>query len=257
MTIKLLINSIAGGGKTSLLESMSEDTFVVSRDGKAFGFPLPHMLVDTYYNMSIFINGGTVSDGEGGEIVVEGIKDKINAYEAKFGTFPTNVVLDSVSQVTLDVLEVASQTPDTWGSQGKEVTKELAMFTQFIHEDLELNGMNVIMMNHVTEEKDEGKPTGTYVPFGQGQFKNKGAFYATVNESITIIPKGVNREIILRGTDKQARTTCKELPDSMWAKNINDESKSKRLKEGEEYFNLQSHINYLMSKQKNVAKWSL
>lgn len=83
------------------------------------------------------------------------------------------------------------------------------------------------------------------------------AFYATTNESITLKPKGDNREVLLRGTDKQARTTCKELPDSMWVKNINDESKSKRLKEGEKYFTLQEHIDYLMSKQKSVKKWSL
>jgi hypothetical protein len=129
--------------------------------------------VDTYHNMSIFINGGTVKDGDE-DVVIEGITDKLEKYNEKFGKYPTNVVLDSVSQITLDVLDVASQTPDSWGSQGKEATKELAMFTQFIHEYLELNGMNVIMMSHVTEEKVEGKSTGTYIPFGQGMFVKKG-----------------------------------------------------------------------------------
>ena len=83
------------------------------------------------------------------------------------------------------------------------------------------------------------------------------AFYATTNESITLVPKGENREVYLRGTDKQARTTASELPDRMWVENIVDPSKSKRLKEGEEYFSLQSHIDYLMEKQKSVKKWSL
>ena len=256
MAIKLLVNAIAGGGKTSLLESMGEDTFVISRDGKSFGFPIPHMLVDAYYGMDMFLNGGTIADEDGEQVAVEGITDKLEAYQEKFGKLPTNVVFDSVSQVTLDVLEKASQTPDSWGSQGKEITKELATFTQFIHEVIELNDMNVIMMNHVTEEKDEGKFTGVLLPFGQGQFKNKGAFYATVNESVTLVPKGNDRQVILRGTEKQARTTCKELPDTMWVKNINNPEKSKRLKEGEEYFNLQEHMNYLTSKQQDVKKWA-
>lgn len=250
MTIKLLVNSIAGGGKTSLLESMGEDTFVVSRDGKDFGFPLPHMLVTNYVDMTTFIYGNEKEE-------IDGIVQKLEAYEEKFGKYPTNVVIDSVSQITMDVIDVASQTPNVYGSQGAEITKELAIFTKFLHEDLELNGMNVILMNHVTEEKIEGKLTGVYLPFGQGKFLAKGAFYATTNESITLKPKGDNREVLLRGTDKQARTTCKDLPDSMWLRNINNDSKSKRLKEGEEYFTLQNHIDYLMSKQSSVKKWSL
>lgn len=250
MTIKLLINSIAGGGKTSLLESMGEDTFVVSRDGKDFGFPLPHMLVTNYVDMTTLIYGNEKEE-------IEGIVQKLERYEENFGKYPTNVVIDSVSQITMDVIDVASQTANVYGSQGAEITKELAIFTKFLHEDLELNGMNVILMNHVTEEKLDGKATGVYLPFGQGKFLAKGAFYATTNEAITLKPKGDNREVLLRGTDKQARTTCKELPDSMWLKNINNEEKSKRLKEGEEYFTLQSHIDYLMSKQQSVKKWSL
>mgnify|MGYP003668384714 FL=1 len=167
MTIKLLVNAIAGGGKTSLLESMGEDTFVVSRDGKDFGFPLPHMLVTNYVDMTTFIYGNEKEE-------IEGVVQKLEKYEEKFGKYPTNVVIDSVSQITMDVIDVASQTANVYGSQGAEITKELAIFTKFLHEDLELNGMNVILMNHVTEEKIEGKLTGIYLPFGQGKFLAKG-----------------------------------------------------------------------------------
>lgn len=257
MTVKLLVNAIAGGGKTSLLESMGEDTFVVSRDAKSFGFALPHMLVETYYDMNTFIYGGTIKDDDGDDVEIEGIMQKIEKYEERFGKYPTYVVLDSVSQITMDVIDVASQTANVYGSQGAEITKELALLTKFIHEDLELNGMNVILMNHVTEEKEEGKKTGVFLPFGQGKFLAKGAFYATTNEAITLVPKGENREVFLRGTDKQARTTASELPDRMWVRNIVDESKSKRLKEGEEYFSLKNHMDYLVEKQGSVKKWSL
>ena len=251
MTIKLLINAVSGGGKTSLLDSMGEDSLVISRDGKTFNYPLPHMLVDTYVDMYTLIYGNE-------KIEYEGIVQKICNYEAHFGKLPTNIVIDSVSQLTMDVLDVASQKPDSWGSQGKEATAELALLTRFIHEELELSGMNVILMSHVTEEKLEGKPTGNYIPYGQGKFVQKGGFYSIVNESVTLIPRsGGNREVILRDNDKLARTIHKELPDKMWVQNINNPEKSKKLKEGEVYFNLQDHINYLTSKQSDVKKWSL
>lgn len=236
---------------------MSEDTFVVSRDGKSFGLPLPHMLVTDYVDMTTLLYGGSYKDDDGSDVVVEGVVQKLERYEEKFGKYPVNVVFDSVSQITMDVLDTAAQTPDSWGSQGKEASKELAILTKFLHEYLELNGVNVILMSHVIEEKSEGKPTGVYLPFGQGKFLEKGAFYATTNESITLRIKGGHREVLLRNNDKKARTTCRELPDTMWLHNIVDESKSTKLKDGEEYFTLQSHIDYLMSKQKNVKKWSL
>jgi hypothetical protein len=257
MTIKLLINAVAGVGKTSLLESMGEDTFVVSRDGKAFGLPLPHMLVTEYVNMDTLLYGGSYKDDDGNDVVVEGVAQKLEIYEERFGSYPTNVVFDSVSQLTMDVLDVASRTPDSWGSQGKEASKELAILTKFLHEYLELNGVNVILMSHVIEEKSEGKPTGVYLPFGQGKFLEKGAFYATTNESVTLRIKGGHREVIIRDNDKKARTTCKELPDTMWLHNIVNEAKSKKLKDGEVYFTLQAHIDHLMGKQKDVKKWSL
>jgi hypothetical protein len=257
VSIKLLINGIAGAGKTSLLNTMGEDTFVVSRDAKSFGYELPHMLVDTYYNMNVFIYGGTVKDEDKNDVQIEGITEKIEKYYKAYGNYPTNIVLDSVSQITMDVIDKASQEANVYGSQGAEITKELALLTKFIHEDLELNGMNVILMNHVTEEKEEGKKTGVFLPFGQGKFLAKGAFYATTNEAVTIVVDGNNRAVHLRGTDKQARTTAADLSDKMWVENIVDPSKSKRLKEGEKYFSLQDHIDYLVSMQSNVKKWSL
>jgi len=248
-SIKILVNGIAGAGKTSLLETLGEETFVVSRDGKDFGIALPHMLVDRYVDMHTLIYGNEKEE-------IEGIFQKIQKYEEHYGKLPKNVVIDSVSQLTMDVIDVSSNTPDSWGSQGKEVTKELALLNKFIHEDLELNDMNVILMNHVTEEKQEGKATGVYVPFGQGKFLAKGAFYATSNEAITLVKEGSYRAVYLRGTDKQARTTCKELPEKMWLDDTVT-GKGKKLKDDEKYFNLKEHIEFLESKQNNVKKWSL
>ena len=94
---------------------MDEDTFVVSRDGKDFGFPLPHMLVTEYVDMSTLIYGEEDKDGN---VEVEGITHKLERYNERFGKYPTNVVIDSVSQLTMDVIDVASQSPNVYGSQG-------------------------------------------------------------------------------------------------------------------------------------------
>ena len=173
MAAKILVNGIAGAGKTELLRSLTEGAFVVSRDAKEFSLPIPHMLVDTYYNMKTLIYGGTIKvDGE--DVHIDGITDKMEKYNEKVGSYPTTVVIDSVSQIFMDVIDKASQTANVYGSQGAEVTKEMAILTQFIHESLELSGISVILLNHVIEEKADGKNTGAYIAFGQGKFLAKG-----------------------------------------------------------------------------------
>jgi len=251
MAIKLLINGIAGAGKTDLLRTLSEETFVVSRDAKEFALPIPHMLVDTYYDMDVLLNGTDTEEGH-----IDGITDKLEKYNEHFGKYPENVVIDSVSQIFMDVIDVASQTPNVYGSQGAEVTKEMAKLTKFIHEYLELNGVNVILLNHVIQETLEGKQTGNYISFGSGKFLSKGGFYSTTNESITIVPVGENRQVYTRGTSKQARTSLIGIPDKMWIANTVNPDKSKKLKEDETFFSLRSHLDLLMSSQADVKKWS-
>ena len=256
MAIKILINGVAGSGKTDLLRSLGKETFVVSRDAKEFALPIPHMLVDKYYDMDTFIYGG-IQNIDGENVEIDGIVQKIESYNEKFGQYPEKVVMDSVSQIFMDVIDKASQTPNVYGSQGAEVTKEMATLTKFIHEDLELAGIDVILLNHVIPEMDEGKETGNYVPFGQGKFLAKGGFYSTTNESITIVPEGANRAVYTRGTGKQARTSNKEVPDKLWVANSVHPNKSKKLKEGEYYFSLAEYIDTLKASQTTVAEWSL
>jgi len=241
MAIKLLINGEAGSGKTPLLSSLDKETFVVSRDAKKFGIKLPHVLIDNWVDMTTLINT---------------IYEKMEGYNEKFGSYPKNVAIDSVSQIFMDVIDKAAQTPNVYGSQGAEVTKEMAILTKFIHEDLELNDINVILLNHVIEEKDEGKPTGSYVSFGAGKFLSKGGFYSTTNESITVITSGEHRKIITRGKDKQARTAMTTIPEQMWVENLVNPDKSKKLKEGEIYFVLKDYLALLLEDQQDVEAWA-
>ena len=256
MAAKILINGIAGAGKTDLLRSLSEGSFVVSRDAKEFSLPIPHMLVDTYYNMSTLVYGGDIKvDGE--TVHIDGITDKMEIFKEKTGSYPKTIAIDSVSQIFMDVIDKAAQTPNVYGSQGAEVTKEMAILTQFIHESLELSGINVVLLNHVIEEVNEGKSTGAYVQFGQGKFLAKGGFYSTTNESVTVVPEATHRVVHTRGTNKQARTSIIELPDKLYIANTVNPDKSKTLKEGEKYFNLQDHIDLINSMNTTAEEWKL
>ena len=251
--IKLLINSEAGVGKTELLRSMGDETFVISRDGKKFGLPLPHFLVEEWVNMTTFLYGGKNSRGE----EVEGVTQKMQKYFEKFGKYPETVAIDSVSQIFMDVIDVAAQKVNVYGSQGAEVTKEMGLLTQFIHESLEVSDINVILLNHVIPEKDDGKRTGNYLPFGSGKFLEKKAFFSIVNESITLELSGAQRKVYLRGADKLARTTLRQLPENAWVEDSVNPSKSRKLKEGEYYYNLRGHMDALIKEQNNVGDFAL
>ena len=259
MAIKLLISGLAGAGKTELLRTLGKESFVVSRDAKQFSLPIPHMLVDVYYDMDTLLYGSTIKDEDGNDQHIPGITDKLEAYEAKFGQYPENVVIDSVSQIFMDVIDKASQTPNVYGSQGAEITKEIGKLTQFIHEFLELNGVNVILINHVIEEKADGKLTGELIPFGSGKFLQKGGFYSTTNEAATLVIEGSQRVVYLRDPRKQARTmlTFEQLPDKMYLENTVHPDKSKKLKEGEEYFSLKAHLQKLIDNQLVAEEWSI
>ena len=256
MAIKLLISGEAGAGKTDLLRTLGKETLVISRDAKEFALPLPHMLVDTYYDMNTLLYGAD-QNTEDGVVHIDGITDKMEAYNEKMGSYPETVVIDSVSQIFMDVIDKASQTPNVYGSQGAEVTKEMAMLTSFIHEYLELNGVNVILLNHVIPELNEGVATGSYVSFGSGKFLAKGGFYSTTNEAITIVSEGAHRIVYTRGNKKQARTANTEVPDKLYVENTVHPEKSKKLKDGEYYFTLKGHMDILSASMADVKEWSL
>jgi hypothetical protein len=127
------------------------------------------------------------------------------------------------------------------------INKEVAVFTSFVQEDLVANGINVVILNHVMDNDKKG-----LVPIGQGKFKDKGGFYGEVDHSILVSDMKVHH----RGVKNQARTTIAELPDTQYVENIVDPSKSKKLKEGETYYDLQKHIDLILETHNNNSEWS-
>jgi len=247
MSAKILINGAAGQGKTELLRPL-ENAFVVSRDGKTFPFKIAHMTVTGYVSMDALINGITTKE-DGEETYHEGIMDKLEKYNDKFGEYPSTIVFDSVSKIFLDVIEYATENiPKEWGQQGAFVNKELGVLNNFIQEVLVANGMSVVLINHVMKDEEKG-----FVPsVAQGKFSNKGGFYSEVDHSILIHDLKVTH----RGTKSQARTTLMDLPDTQYVANTVKPEKSRKLKEGEEYYNLQEHINKILAVAAENEEWS-
>ncbi len=167
MAAKILINGIAGTGKSSLVRDL-KDAFVISRDGKAFPFKIPHMLIPNYHSMATILHGGTVKHEDGSIEEVEGVLEKLDKYEAKFGHYPSTVVIDSVSKLMQDAIDYANLNFKNFDVHSC-INAEIAILTTFIQETLVANGVNVILINHVMENDKKG-----YVPVGQGKFKDKG-----------------------------------------------------------------------------------
>jgi len=250
MAAKILLNGEAAVGKTSLLATLDPTkTLVISRDSKAFTLPMPHMLVEEYYDMNLFLFGGEVQqDGEA--VAIEGVTDKMEAFEAKMGTYPETVVFDTVSQITMDVINKALKTPNVYGSQGAEINKELGVFVDFLHEYLELNDINIVLLNHVI--KDKSDEATEYVAFGQGKFKDKGGFFSIVDESVTIAQEGSYLVAYTKGMLKQARSKL-DIPAKMYIESTGDPIKSKKLKEDEVYYSLRSHLDMVIEANSKVT----
>ena len=246
MSAKILINGPAGTGKSTLVKSLRKP-FVVSRDGKAFPFQIPHMTIKEYYDMATIIHGGEVQTEEG-KVTIEGIFDKLEKYAEKNGEYPETVVIDSVSKLMQDAIDYANLN-FTGFDVHSTINKEIAVLTTFIQEELVANGVNVILINHVMENDKKG-----YIPVGQGKFKDRGGFFAEVDESILVEESNGSISVTFRGSNNQARTLLDELPDKMYVENFINPSKSKKLKEGEEYFTLQWHIDLINDHATSIAE---
>jgi len=64
-----------------------------------------------------------------------------------------------------------------------------------------------------------------------------------------------NLKVTHRGSDNQARTLLADLPDTQYIMNDVNPAKSKKLQPGEEYYDLQKHIDMILSTQTDNSEW--
>jgi hypothetical protein len=218
--VKLLVSSLPAVGKTTLLQTLT-DALVVSRDGKKFPFPQPHILVPDFTSSEEFID--CVSDG-------------IEAYENAYHDVPKTVVIDSISKVLLDiegyVLEQVKSYP-----YGK-VNTEIKRVVDFIERDMAPN-CNIILVSHAIYNEDI---SGFQLVNAGGSYGKKGGMLSEVDEAIFLeLVKQKKRVIHYRNPKMLARTTLADLPDS----------------ESADDFSLQAHLEKLQNKQGEADKWRL
>lgn len=216
---KLLISSPPAWGKTSLLQSL-KDVLVISRDGKKYPFPQPHV------NVADFTSAGQLLD-----IITEAVE----SYEKRFGDLPRTVAIDSISKILLDIegytLEQVKSFP-----YGK-VNTEIKKVVDFIEREMAPH-FNIVMVSHALYSEDLN---GYQLVNAGGSFGKKGGMLSEVDEAIFLELKGNKRIIHFRNPKLVARTTINDLEDNIPA----------------EGFNLAKHITLLEESQNKAAEWSL
>lgn len=217
---KLLIAGDSNSGKTSLTRNL-KDTLVISHDGKAYPFKVPHAAIseiDTTEELTSFVN------------------EKVEAYVERFGKMPANIVFDSVSRI-YDSLYDSCNKRFTGFNIYSNLDKEIKEFADFLEQILD-HGVNLIIISHSLHDTDTGKTNLV----GKGSFAKLGGFLSVVDESIYIETKKNDKRVLhFRSTVFPARTLQEDLPNSI----------------GVEQFELQSHVEKLMEASQGVSEFSL
>jgi hypothetical protein len=256
-TTKLLINGEAGVGKTTLVKDLvAKDTLAIAIDGKDFPLNIPHATYKENVTVDELIKGYTVDvdelvDGkiQTREKEVPGIVDVVDRYVEQLGQYPKNIVLDSVSKLANNIIEKGN-TDFTNFDIHNHIKKDLGLVNAFISEYLEPRCENLILINHVVVKDGEYQQTGS------GNFKDKGGFYAEVDEALTVVASSdKKRKVITNGKKFQARTLL-DLPLEIPIPYIHpDPAKCDEVTD--EHFNLQKHLDLLNENKHESEEWSL
>ena len=149
---KVLITGLSNSGKTSLLRTL-DNALVVSRDGKPFPLELPHFNVLEFTGMTDLLDT---------------LVSKIEAYNDKFGKYPSTIAFDSVSRIFNDV-EVLCDEKFSGFEIWNQVNKHIQSLLNAIS-DLEAEKYNIVLIAHCTWDEKAGK----YIETCKGRFAKIG-----------------------------------------------------------------------------------
>jgi hypothetical protein len=194
MAVKLLIAGESNAGKTTLTKGL-EKSLVISHDGKRYPYKNPHASISNF----------STSDE-----LTSFVTEKIEAYNAKLGEYPSTVVFDSVSRI-FDTLYDACNQKYTGFSVYSNLDREIKAFTNYIEDTLIASGIDVVILSHAIYDSETSK----YNLVGKGSFAKIGSFLSVVDESIFIETKSNKRILHFRSTKFPARTLQEDNPDSM------------------------------------------
>lgn len=215
---KILIAGLPNTGKTTLLKSL-KNAFVISRDGKPFSLPMPHVNVPEYTKI---------------DDLLDLVQDKLTAYEEKFKSLPDTICFDSVSRIFTDIEASCSKRfhgYDVWSNVNKEINTFLDALNS-----MQESGFNLVLIAHAVWDADAKK----FIETCKGSFAKTGGFLSVVDYAINIDIVGNKRIVTHRGTNL-SRTLISDMPD----------------KESADNFNLQTYLDKIKESTQVAEKWSI
>ena len=215
---KILIAGLPNTGKTTLLKSL-KNAFVISRDGKPFSLPMPHVNVPEYQKI---------------DDLLDLVQDKLTAYEEKFKSLPDTICFDSVSRIFTDIEASCSKRfhgYDVWSNVNKEINTFLDALNS-----MQESGFNLVLIAHAVWDADAKK----FIETCKGSFAKTGGFLSVVDYAINIDIVGNKRIVTHRGTNL-SRTLISDMPD----------------KESADNFNLQTYLDKIKESTQVAEKWSI
>ena len=215
---KILIAGLPNTGKTTLLKSL-KNAFVISRDGKPFSLPMPHVNVPEYQKI---------------DDLLDLVQDKLTAYEEKFKSLPDTICFDSVSRIFTDIEASCSKRfhgYDVWSNVNKEINTFLDALNS-----MQESGFNLVLIAHAVWDVDAKK----FIETCKGSFAKTGGFLSVVDYAINIDIVGNKRIVTHRGTNL-SRTLISDMPD----------------KESADNFNLQTYLDKIKESTQVAEKWSI
>ncbi len=190
----LLVVGYENTGK-SMLGSKIKDCLIINCDHKRYVFDAIH---------SNYIKWKGVDDFK------SFINAKIVAYKEKYGSYPKNVAIDTVTHMYNSMIKYNGE-KNTNNFKAMEENNQNTIDIADYFRLLNSKGINVVIFAHT---KIDQKTDQFTVP-AQGSFRDSGSWQSFVSESIFISRDGESHLIVLKDANNRCvRTNIKEINES-------------------------------------------
>jgi len=216
---KLLIVGQENTGKTTLTSKLDK-AFVVSIDGKAYPFRVPHYRPSEYEGLANFK----------AELI-----EKLKEYKAKYGEKPRTIVFDTVTKLYENMYKYAQKNFKGFDVHNTISTETLS-FNDMIEDLLIANGVNVVIVAHVIFDEKTSRFT---VP-ATGQFSKTGSWLSLVDNASFIYVQGNTRMI----AHTELKYPCRSTVDMEKVQKVDD-------------YDINTHIEKLEQSQSDNAEFAL
>lgn len=190
----LLIVGYENTGK-SMLGSRIKDCLIINCDHKRYVFDAIH---------SNYIKWKGIDDFK------SFINAKIVAYKDKYGSFPKNVAIDTVTHMYNSMIKYNSEKSNNNFKVMEENNQNTIDIADYFRQ-LNSKGINVIIFAHT---KIDQKTDQFTVP-AQGSFRDSGSWQSFVSEAFFISRDGESHLVVLKDANNRCvRTNIKEINES-------------------------------------------